>query len=89
VAIYRVAAEALAHARRGNGPTLIECKPWLPADGARTRRRTGAVGNMERYLIGKRLFSRRRKLETMAGFKRELDLAVRRAKEERTKREKR
>ena len=26
VAVYRVATEAIAHARRGNGPTLIECQ---------------------------------------------------------------
>jgi acetoin:2,6-dichlorophenolindophenol oxidoreductase subunit alpha len=85
VAIYRVASEALAHARRGNGPTLIECKPWLVADGARTRSNTGALGNMERYLAGKGLFSRRRKLETLAEFTRELDQAGMRAKEGRVK----
>ena len=28
VAIYRVATEAITHARRGSGPTLIECRPW-------------------------------------------------------------
>jgi hypothetical protein len=89
VAIYRVASEALAHARRGNGPTLIECKPWLIATGTRARRKTGAAGNMERYLAGKGLFSRRRKLKTMAEFKRELDEAVARAKERRAKKEKR
>jgi acetoin:2,6-dichlorophenolindophenol oxidoreductase subunit alpha len=72
VAIYRVASEALAHARRGNGPTLIECKPWL----IQARQKTGAVGNMERYLAGKGLFSRKRKLATLAEFRRELDGAV-------------
>jgi acetoin:2,6-dichlorophenolindophenol oxidoreductase subunit alpha len=72
VAIYRVASEALAHARRGNGPTLIECKPWLLQE----RQRSGAVGNMERYLSGKGLFSRKHKLQTMADFTRELDKAI-------------
>lgn len=33
VAIYRVAQEAATRARRGGGPTLIDCKPW-PLDGA-------------------------------------------------------
>jgi TPP-dependent pyruvate/acetoin dehydrogenase alpha subunit len=28
VAVYRVVTESAAHARRGNGPTLIECRPW-------------------------------------------------------------
>jgi len=29
VAVYRVTSEAIAHARRGNGPTLIDCRPFL------------------------------------------------------------
>ncbi len=33
VAIYRVAQEAITRARRGLGPTLIDCKPW-PLDGS-------------------------------------------------------
>jgi acetoin:2,6-dichlorophenolindophenol oxidoreductase subunit alpha len=85
VAIYRVASEALAHARRGNGPTLIECKPWL----IETRHKTGAVGNMERYLGGKGLFSRKRKLETLADFAREIDRVVMNARNGRAKDEKR
>lgn len=50
VALYRVACEAQAHARRGNGPTLIECVPWpLPArKGAPAT--TDSIFNMERYL---------------------------------------
>jgi TPP-dependent pyruvate/acetoin dehydrogenase alpha subunit len=30
VAVYRVAYESIQRARRGGGPTLIECKPYLP-----------------------------------------------------------
>jgi hypothetical protein len=78
VAIYRVASESLAHARRGNGPTLIECRPWL----IQTRRKADAVGNMERYLAGKGLFSRRHKLETLAAFAREIEGALKGSKEE-------
>lgn len=57
VAIYRVASEALAHARRGNGPTLIECRRWRVARGAQTGRGGGAVRAMERYLASKGLWS--------------------------------
>ncbi|WP_420237434.1 thiamine pyrophosphate-dependent enzyme [Telmatobacter bradus] len=32
VAVYRVVTESAAHARRGNGPTLIECRPWPLVD---------------------------------------------------------
>ena len=28
IALYRVAQEAITRARRGGGPTLIDCKPW-------------------------------------------------------------
>lgn len=47
VALYRVASEALAHARRGNGPTLIECVPW-PLAGP--EKGTDAIVKMELYL---------------------------------------
>jgi pyruvate dehydrogenase E1 component alpha subunit len=75
VAIYRVVSEAIAHARRGNGPTLIECKPWNPS-GSRQKRgrsRDDSILTMERYLAGKRLFSRKFKAEVVAQFGRELD----------------
>ena len=51
VALYRVACESIAHARRGNGPTLIECAPWpasLASNGAAAPR--DAIQSMERYL---------------------------------------
>ncbi|HZP04472.1 MAG TPA: thiamine pyrophosphate-dependent enzyme [Terracidiphilus sp.] len=74
VAIYRVASEAMAHARRGNGPTLIECKRWL-LHGAPSR--GNAVRTMEAYLAGKGLFNREFKDEVVAQFTRELDKAAR------------
>ncbi len=46
VAVYRVASEAVAHARRGNGPTLIDCRLSIPAD---------PLESMQKYLIGKGL----------------------------------
>jgi TPP-dependent pyruvate/acetoin dehydrogenase alpha subunit len=50
VALYRVASEAQAHARRGNGPTLIECIPWPLAlqDGASAA--SDSILSMECYL---------------------------------------
>jgi hypothetical protein len=56
VAVYRVASEALSHARRGNGPTLIDSKPWRPKGGAgKTREVYDSIGKMELYLAGKGL----------------------------------
>lgn len=50
IALYRVACEAQAHARRGNGPTLIECLAWprAPQDGASPA--SDPIFSMERYL---------------------------------------
>jgi TPP-dependent pyruvate/acetoin dehydrogenase alpha subunit len=62
VAVYRVACEMISRARRGSGPTLIECIPFK-SDAAR---RFAAVAppqaddpilNMEVYLARKGLFS--------------------------------
>ncbi len=77
VAVYRVAAEALAHARRGNGPTLIECKRWpMPCHGERPGRSPGeASQTMERYLAGKSLWTAELKKATQAEFARVLDKA--------------
>jgi pyruvate dehydrogenase E1 component alpha subunit len=75
VAIYRVASEAIAHARRGNGPTLIECMRWR-VQGAHRRPGAGnAVRTMENYLAGKGLFSPRFKAEVVSEFSRELEKA--------------
>lgn len=46
VAVYRVASEAISHARKGHGPTLIDCRLSIPAD---------PLQNMQKYLIGKGL----------------------------------
>jgi len=50
VALYRVASEAQAHARRGNGPTLIECIPWPLALQDGVHEASDPIVNMERYL---------------------------------------
>jgi TPP-dependent pyruvate/acetoin dehydrogenase alpha subunit len=78
VAAYRVATEAIAHARRGSGPTLIDCRPW-PHSGAKSGKRHAArspVLNMERYLVRKGLFDKKFKSKVTANFRRELDLAI-------------
>jgi len=66
VAAYRVASESIAHARKGDGPTLIECvraKADVPLE------------NMERYLMRKGLFSEKLKRQAAARFKRRLEAA--------------
>jgi TPP-dependent pyruvate/acetoin dehydrogenase alpha subunit len=81
VAVYRVATEALAHARRGSGPTLIECRPW-PFNDRGTSKGASAkhpIGKMETYLAGKGLFSRQFKTKLVAQFNRELDAAIKAA----------
>lgn len=78
VAVYRVATEALAHARRGNGSTFIECRPWPFDDLGTGKRRTAKhpVSKMETYLAGKGILSRRFKSKLIADFNRELDAAM-------------
>lgn len=78
VAAYRVATEAIAHARRGSGPTLIDCKPWPLADSKSGKRQAARnpILNMERYLVRKGLFDRKFKSKVTANFRRELDAAI-------------
>jgi TPP-dependent pyruvate/acetoin dehydrogenase alpha subunit len=69
VAVYRVACEAIAHARMGNGPTLIECQPYVlnPDD---------PILNMDKYLIRKGIFSNEFKQGIAAKFSIEFDTAA-------------
>jgi TPP-dependent pyruvate/acetoin dehydrogenase alpha subunit len=46
VAVYRVASEAITHARKGHGPTLIDCRLSTAGD---------PLQNMHKYLTGKGL----------------------------------
>jgi TPP-dependent pyruvate/acetoin dehydrogenase alpha subunit len=69
VALYRVAFEALAHARRGNGPTLIECIHW---SFAQNEPAPDAILNMERYLDNSGIPYARTKRKTIEDFVREL-----------------
>lgn len=79
VAVYRVAQEAIAHARRGTGPTLIECVP-LRIDGAPVDKRAGdPILQMGDYLTRKGLPAERLKDAVTAGFALDLDAAVKTA----------
>jgi TPP-dependent pyruvate/acetoin dehydrogenase alpha subunit len=88
VAVYRVACEAIAHARKGNGPTLIECRLCSlngrspAAEGNRGDPDRGALWNdpilkMERYLAGKGLFPKQLKTGIAARFRRNLNASLR------------
>jgi TPP-dependent pyruvate/acetoin dehydrogenase alpha subunit len=71
IAIYRVAEEAILRARRGVGPTLIDCKPW-PLDGT-----PDPVRRLEQALERRRLPMYKLKERTLAAFKRELSVVTR------------
>ncbi|MGB6828289.1 MAG: thiamine pyrophosphate-dependent enzyme, partial [Terracidiphilus sp.] len=73
VAVYRSTSEALTHARRGNGPTLIDSKPWRLNDQRRGPR--GSIGKMELYLAGKGLAYRPVKDRISREFAAELERA--------------
>ncbi len=78
VALYRVASEALVHARRGNGPTLIECVPWplaLPQNG--THAASDAILNMEHYLAQRGIAFERWKRKAIEEFGRQLRIDAR------------
>jgi pyruvate dehydrogenase E1 component alpha subunit len=65
VAVYRVASEAIFHARKGHGATLIECVHTPRTDPLRT---------MEKYLRGKSLYTPALKRSLTATLRTELHL---------------
>ncbi|MGD0830891.1 MAG: thiamine pyrophosphate-dependent enzyme [Terracidiphilus sp.] len=73
VAVYRIATEAITHARKGNGPTLIQCT-------SQNARHADPIAAMEAYLSRKRLFTQKIKLKIAATFARQLVAAVPRAR---------
>lgn len=77
VAIYRVATEATALARRGSGPTLIVCQPWKASKGNKADPAdTDPILNMENYLARKGLLTAELKAKTNSEFARELRAAA-------------
>jgi TPP-dependent pyruvate/acetoin dehydrogenase alpha subunit len=81
VAVYRVAFEALARARRGCGGTLIECVSTRigGADGMKNGQRKiyDPILMMQTYLERKGLFNAEAAREMATGFSRELEAATR------------
>jgi TPP-dependent pyruvate/acetoin dehydrogenase alpha subunit len=72
VAIYRVATESIAHARKGNGASLIHCVTLH----SESRAETDSILKMEAYLSRKGLFSEELKREVAGGIGKELDAAI-------------
>src|SRR5579875_152481 len=75
VACYRVASEAMAHARRGNGATLIRCLEW-PASLAQGCAAGDPVANMERYLASAGVSVSRARAAAAAQFRRNFETAL-------------
>jgi TPP-dependent pyruvate/acetoin dehydrogenase alpha subunit len=73
VAVYRVAHEAIDRARRGRGPTLIECMTFKLG---KRHRATNSVANMENYLENKGLMSFTLKREITTSIAAELTALV-------------
>jgi pyruvate dehydrogenase E1 component alpha subunit len=78
VAVYRVATEAIAQARKGSGPTLIECTSFPGRDRSSlgSGQADDCILNMETYLARKGLFREEFKSEVGVGFTRELHAAL-------------
>lgn len=75
VAVFRVAYEAIGHARRGNGPTLINCVPLcLPGEQA-----AGPIARMETCLAGRGIRPEKIAGKVTAEFNRTLNAAMRAA----------
>jgi len=72
VAIYRVATESVAHARKGNGASLIHCVTLH----SESRAEIDPILKMESYLTRKGLFSEELKREVAGGIGKELDAAI-------------
>lgn len=80
VALYRVAHEAIAHARRGSGPTLIDCVPLrLPGE---RKQDSDCIARLERYLQAKGLRLDRIGAGVAKKFTRSLDAAVTAARQD-------
>lgn len=73
IAVFRVAQEAIQRARRGVGPTLIDCKPWPLA--AKQDGPTDPVRRLEQALERRGVPTGKLKERTLAAFRRELSAA--------------
>jgi len=57
VAIYRVAQEAIGHARIGAGPALLECVP-CPLPHAQAKPNSDAIAGLEQYMLQRSVATR-------------------------------
>ena len=73
-AIYRVTTEAVTHARKGNGPTVIDCRLWEPSGEAIDA--PDAVTRMEDYLNARGILLPQIKTSLTRGFGREARAAM-------------
>jgi TPP-dependent pyruvate/acetoin dehydrogenase alpha subunit len=73
VAIYRVAQEAIHRARRGVGPTLIDCKPWQLT--SKLDSSTDPIHRLEQALERRGMPTNKLKERTLAAFRKELHAA--------------
>jgi TPP-dependent pyruvate/acetoin dehydrogenase alpha subunit len=73
IALYRVAQESIQRARRGSGPTLIDCKPWPLA--AKQDGSTDPIRRLEQALERRGLAASALKKRTIAAFRNELSTA--------------
>ena len=76
IAIYRVAQEAIHRARRGVGPTLIDCKPWPLS--AKQDSPSDPVRRLEQTLERRGVATGTLKERTITTFRRELDTSKKR-----------
>ena len=89
VAVYRVAQEAITRARRGHGPTLIECKTYRwyghsEIDPAKYRdpeeverwKAKDPIANMEKRLIEEGILNEAKKSKFVAEINKEMDEAI-------------
>jgi TPP-dependent pyruvate/acetoin dehydrogenase alpha subunit len=86
IAVYRVAHEAIDHARSGGGPTVMECETrrWhsdTPSTGNRNQSETpDPIPHLERFLTKRGLWTEQWKRELIAEIDRELTQALEGAK---------
>lgn len=73
IAVFRVAQEAIQRARRGVGPTLMDCKPWPLA--AKQDGPADPVRRLEQALERRGLATGKLREHTLAAFRRELSAA--------------
>ena len=78
VAVYRVGTESIALARKGMGPTLIEClnHPKLSPTNSEREMVDGPILQMEGYLKRKGLLEERWKQRLMADFSTEIERII-------------